>query len=193
LFRLVSRARVAAVVLTRTKKKKETVHNYRLYSWDAKNGNTAGWLCRIETNNSSIEILPEHQLLLDNIGGIEESYRQEYETDKLTDNQNFLFIKSECERMDKDTKEIYIEDCENENLKPLNTDNLLGFAVEANGDTTYYDLQTKRVLLFSHDNDYDYITQVENQPEYTFFTINGVETFVGYVEELAEQWLDETE
>ena len=194
LFQLVSKARVAGVVLTRTSKNKETIYNYRLYSWDIKNGNTAGWLCRIESNSSVIEILPEHQLLVDNIGGIEESYDPEYEceTDKLTDNQNYLFTKSECEPMDKDLKDFYLDTCEEEELKPLNTDNLLTFAVEANGNATYYDLQTKKVLLFASDHDFDYITEVENQPEYTFYTINEVNIFVDYVEKLAKQWLDET-
>jgi hypothetical protein len=182
---------VTEIVLIRTKKKKETIYNYRLYSWNTKDGNTAGWLCRIETNNSTIEILLEHQLLVDNIGGIEESYGSD-ECEKLTDNQNFLFIKSECKTIDKDLKDIYLDICEEENLKPLTTDNFITFAVEANGNTTFYDLREKRVFLFAQDHCFDYVTEVENQPEYTFYTINGVEIFVDYVEKLAKQWLDET-
>jgi len=192
LSQLLSKVRVANVVLTRTKKKTETIHNYRLYSWDTKCGNTAGWLCRIGLNDSTVEILPEHQLLVDNIGGIEESYEeQECETEKLTDNQNYLFIKSECEQMDNDLKDVYLDTCEEEGLKPLNMDNLLAFAVEANGNATYYDLKTKKVLLFATDHCFDYVTEVENQPEYTFYTINEVECFVDYVEKLAKQWLEE--
>jgi hypothetical protein len=189
---LLSKARVADVTLTRTKKKKETTHNYRLYSWNTKSGNTAGWLCRIEPNNSTFEILPEHQLLVDNIGGIEESYEeQECKTEKLTDNQNHLFIKSKCERMDNDLKDFYLDTCKDNNLQPLNTDSLITFAVEANGNATYYDLKTKKVLLFATDHCFDYVTKMENQPEYTFYTINEVKNFVDYVEKLARQWLEE--
>ena len=36
LYQLLSKARVADIVLTRTKKKTETIHNYRLYSWNTK-------------------------------------------------------------------------------------------------------------------------------------------------------------
>jgi hypothetical protein len=192
LFQLLSKARVSDIVLTRTRKEKQTIHNYRLYSWNTKKGKKAGWFCRIEADNSAIEIFPEHQLLVDNIGGIEESYQQSDEIVKLTDNQNFLFIKSECEPIDKDLKDVYLERCEEEELEPLNTDNLLSFAVEANGNTTYYDLKTKKVLLFADDHDFDYVTEVENQPENTFYTINEVDSFVDYVEKLAKQWLDET-
>jgi hypothetical protein len=191
LFQLLSKARVADVVLTRTKNGKETVHNYRLYSWKTKNGNAAGWLCRIENDNSALEILPEYQLLVDNIGGIEESYGQECEIEKLTDNQNFLFIKSECQTIDNDLKKVYLDECAEENLKPLDTDNFISFVFEANGNTTFYDLKTKKVLLFAQDHDFDYVTEVENQPEYTFYTINGINTFVDYVEKLAQQWIDE--
>jgi len=102
---------------------------------------------------------------VDNIGGIEESYEeQECETEKLTDNQNFLFIKSECESgFDKDWKDYYSDICEEDNLKPLNTDNLLSFAVEANGNTTYYDLKTKKVLLFATDHCFDYVEKLAKQ------------------------------
>jgi len=194
LFKLFSKARIVEIILTRTKKKKEVVYNYRLFSWDTKNGNTAGWLCKIESDKSIIEILPEHQLLIDNIGGIQESYEQCSESEKLTDNQNFLFIKSECESEseDKDWEDYYLDICKEENLNPLDTDNFLAFAVEANGNTTYYDLKTKKVFLFAPNHCFDNITEIKNQPEYTFYTINEVSDFVEYVEKLARQWLSET-
>lgn len=190
LFELLIKARTADIVLIRTKKKKETIHNYRLYSWNTKNGHTAGWLCRIEVDRP-VEILSEHQLLIDNIGGIEESYAEAPETEKLTDNQNFLFIKSECEPVDEDWLDYYLDICEEEDLQPLGTENFLAFAVEANGNRTFYDLKTKQVLLFAPDHDFGYVTEAANQPEYTFYTINEVVDFVGYVEKLAKQWLDE--
>jgi len=191
LFGLLLKARTVEIILTRTRKKKETVVNYRLYSWDTKDGNTAGWLCKIESGQSAIPILPEHELLINHIGGIQESYETDSENEKLTDNQNFLFIKSDCELSAKEWNEYYLDSCEEEGLEPLDTDHFLAFALEANGNTTYYDLRTKQVFLFAPDHCFDYVTEVENQPEYTFYRINGVDTFVDYVEKLAKQWLNE--
>jgi hypothetical protein len=193
LHELLSEARVADIVLTKTKKKKETVLNYKLFTWNTKNGASAGWLCKVESeDNRMIDILPEHQLLSDHSCGIQENYETDSDVEKLTDNQNFLFIKSECEfGPDKDWEEYYHELCEEENVQPIDMTNFVCFAIEANGNMTYYDLKTKKVFLFASDHCFDYVTEAEGQSEYTFYTINGADTFVDYVEMLARQWLNE--
>lgn len=191
LYQLLLKARVTQLTLRKIEKKKELVNHYRLYAWDTLDGHRAGWLCKIEANASAIMLLPEHQLLIDNMGGILESYWQEPESDKLTDNQNFLFIKSECELMSKEDRAYYFEICEEEGCQPIDTKSFLAFAVEANGNSTYYDLQTDNVFLFASDHAFDNITSVEGQPEYTFYTIDNVNNFTDYVELLAKQWLAE--
>jgi hypothetical protein len=183
LHKLLSFATVADVTLTR----KQEQTQYRRYSWN----NSTSWLCKIETDKTSVKILPEHQLLLDNMGGIQESNRVDSETEILTDNQNFLFIGSECfAGLDADWDEFYKEACEDEGVKPIDTKNFVCFVTEANGNETYYDLQTKKVYLFATDHCFENVKELNNQPEYTFYTINKVKTFVDYVEVLAKQWLN---
>jgi hypothetical protein len=180
---LMRKARVLDVAL-----RKDT---YKLYSWTAKDGLSCGWLCKIEApETSNIEILPEHQLLLDNIGGIRECFNEP--EDAFTNNQNFLFIKSECKR-GLDWIEYYYESCRQNNLEPIPVDNLVSFVHEANGAETLYHIKTRQIYLFSHDHCFDYVTFVEGQPEYTFHYINGVSNFIDYVETLASQWRDHIE
>ena len=165
--------------------------DYKLYSWTTSDGGSCGWLCKIEPENvSQIEILPEHQLLLDSIGGIKESYNEPY---SFTNNQNFLFTKSKCHRGAEYWTEYYEEMCEEEKVTPMNVENLTSFADEANGGKTLYDLNTKQVYLFSHDHAFDYVTFMPGQPEYTFHYINGVNNFVDYVETLSKQWEEHIE
>jgi len=178
---LINKARVLDV--------KINADSYQLYSWSTKEGKSCGWLCNIEPSNiSDIQILPEHQLLLDNIGGIKESYNQP--EDAFSNNQNFLFIKSECKRGSGYWTEYYYDMCKDENVEPIPVDNLISFVCEANGAQTLYDLQTKQVYLFADDHSFDYVTFVEAQPQYTFHYINGVNHFIDYAEALAQQWIN---
>ena len=187
LHKLLSQATILGVTLTR----ENEVTYYKLFTWTDKHNLKSGWLCKFETNDSEIEILTEHQLLLKNIGGIQESYKQlDTEKELLTDNQNFVFIKSECRKGLGDWTELYEQTCEDEDAKKINTKNLLCFVVEANGNETFYDLNTHQVFLFASDHCFDNVEVLKGQPEYTFYTINGVTTFVDYAETLAQQWLE---
>jgi len=183
LNRLINRARVLDIEINNIA--------YKLYSWTT-GTESCGWLCKIEPASiSNIELLPEHQLLLDNIGGIQESYNQP--EGAFTNNQNFLFIKSECTRGTGYWTEYYHDMCENTDTKPIPVGNLISFVYEANGAQTMYDLKTKQVYLFSHDHSFDYVTFLEGQPEYTFHYINGVNNFIDYTEMLANQWTNHLE
>ena len=180
LARLVKQARVLDVIINDAP--------YRLLSWDGADNKPCGWLCRLEPPDASdLVILPEHQLLLDNIGGIRESYNEP--EDVFTNNQNFLFIKSECEPGLGYSKVYYDDMCLDTGAVQLPDDNLLTFVEEGNGGRTLYDISTKQVYLFSHDHCFDNVTFLEGQPEYTYHLINGITTFRDYVETLAQQWI----
>lgn len=56
-----------------------------------------------------------------------------------------------------------------------------------------YNSETKKVYLFSHDHSFDNVKFLENQPEYTYHTFKGIETFIEYVESLSMEWLKEIE
>ena len=51
-----------------------------------------------------------------------------------------------------------------------------------------YDPFTKKVMIFSHDHRFTDVDFMDNQPKYTFHTIQVVETFIDYVEKVAAQW-----
>ncbi len=163
---------------------------YRLFSWTNKDNNSCGWLNKLESNDSSdIELLGEHKLLLNEIGGIQESYNQPESS--LTNNQNFLFIKSECTNGIGGWDDYYQMMCEEENKSQIDFKDFVCFVQEANGDVTLYDKDSKEVMLFAHDHSFENVEFLENQPEYTFHRINGIKTFVDYVEKLANEWANE--
>ncbi len=165
--------------------------SYRLFSWTNKGNKSFGWLNKIESDKTTdIELIDEHELLLQEIGGIQESYNQPEPS--LTNNQNFLFIKSECSKGIGSWDDYYEMMCEEEDKRQIDYKDFICFVQEANGDVTLYDKNTKEVMLFAHDHSFDNVEFLENQPEYTFHKINGVKTFVNYVESLATEWIDET-
>ena len=161
---------------------------HKLYSWTTTDNSTCGWLCQFEESRNDLPIIEEHNLLLQNIGGIIESYGSNERDISL--NQHFLFTASRCERGLGSTKRFYEELCYNENINPIETDHLIAFAIEAGGNRTFYDPVTKNVLLYATDHSFDYVTRLPGQPDLTFYTINNVKTFTNYVELLARQWLD---
>ncbi len=67
---------------------------------------------------------------------------------------------------------------------------MVTFALEASGNRTLYDIASEMVWLFATDHDFDFVTPVPDQPEFTFYTIHGADTFTEYVELLARQWLE---
>lgn len=169
-----------------------TINNqhYRLFSWTNKENKSIGWLNKIESDNTSeIELLDEHELLLKEIGGIKESYNQP--DPSLTNNQNFLFIRSECTKGIGGWDDYYKTMCEEDSKPQIDYKEFICFVQEANGDVTLYNKNTKEVLLFAHDHCFENVEFLENQPEYTFYKINGVKTFVDYVESLATEWTNE--
>jgi hypothetical protein len=168
-----------------------TINNdhYKLYSWTSKEGKNCGWLCQLEAPNlSDIELLSQHQILLTNMGGVRECYNEP--DGSFTNNQNFLFVKSKCKRGPGYWTEYYHDMCREAGVQPMPVDNLISFVYEANGAQTLYDLKTGQVYLFSNDHNFDYVTFMKGQPQYTFHYFNGVNNFTHYVEMMATQWLN---
>lgn len=165
--------------------------NYILFAWDTNDGQICGWLNQRETEEEyKCELIQEHELLLRNIGGIRESFNQP--DGSLSNNQNFLFIGSECSVGIEGWEDYYSMLCEEEGKLEIDHSNFLAFGCEANGGLTLYNLLTKKILLFSHDHSFEYIESMENQPEYTFHTFNKLALFEDYVEALAREWNQNT-
>jgi hypothetical protein len=162
---------------------------YKFLHWKVSEKGSCAWLCKFEAPDvKDIQLLPEHELLLQNIGGIKEYYMDPEET--LINNQNFLFLKSECETALGYANIYYEQVLKAENMKAMPIDNLVTFVIEANGSPTVYDLNSKQVYFFSHDCGIEYMIPMEGQPNYTFYHIRGVNNFGEYVETLAKQWID---
>ncbi|MCS4301539.1 hypothetical protein [Chryseobacterium sp. BIGb0232] len=163
---------------------------HHLISWTNKNNEIFGWLTKAESDfTSPLPFIEEHKLLLNEIGGIRESFNQP--DPSFSNNQEFMFTGSECSAGINDWNDYYEEQCSDENKPPMDYKNFISFVVEANGATTVYEPQTKEVFLFSHDHAFDNVDFLENQPEYTFHTFHNITSFVDYVEVLAQEWKNE--
>ena len=181
LHALVGTARITDVKINK--------HNYKLLAWTLQDGEPCGWLCLVEDAAvNDLRLLPEHKLLLQHIGGIKESFNQP--DGSFSNNQNFLFVQSLCEKGLGGWEEVYLEECNYVKAEPLPIDELITFVQEANGNITVYHMETKQVYLYAHDHAFDNVTAVPGQPEYTFHYINDVNNFVDYVEALAKQWTE---
>lgn len=162
-----------------------------LFTWEI-GDEISGWMCQFD--KPSIQLIEEHQILIDNIGGIIESFNgpESIELDginynyTLTLNQDFMFVGSM--NTDKlDWEEFYLEWCEKENSQPIDLSNSVFFTKEANGAKYFYDRKTKNVKLFSHDNDFRFVESIPNQPK-MMYIIKGVNKFEEFVELVAKQW-----
>lgn len=85
---------------------------------------------------------------------------------------------------------LYEQTCARYGKKAMATEHLVMFVEEANGARYLYDPESKEVLFYSFDHYFNHITILPDQPEFTFYTLNGIRTFTDYVETLAQQWLD---
>jgi hypothetical protein len=161
-----------------------------LFAWNDIDDEIFGWLNKIEDlENVPNELSKEHKLLLENIGGIQESFNQP--EDSLTNNQNFMFIGTECSFGIGSWNNYYKETCEEENIEPIDHSNLIWFVEEANGNMTFYNPTNSDIILFASDHCFDNITPINGQPEYTFYKYDNIKSFKEYVEKVAEEWIAE--
>lgn len=166
--------------------------SFILFTWEIDN-EISGWMCQFD--QPSIPLIEEHQILVDNIGGIIESFNGPKSMEingvdfnyTLTANQDFMFVGS------MNTDKLYCEDyyldwCVKSNCNPVDLSNAVFFTREGDGAKYFYDRRTKEVKLFSLDNNFRFIEPVPNQPERMMYTIKGLDTFEEFVEMTAKQW-----
>ena len=168
-----------------------------LFTWEI-DTKISGWMCQFD--KPAIDIIEEHKILIDNIGGIIESFNGPQSSSEVNGidynyaldlNQWFMFVGSLCSDITKcDWEEPYKEWCQKTNFDPIDLSNSVFFTRESNGDNFFYDRKTKEVKLFAHDSGYQFIEPVPNQPERSIYTIKGISKFDEFVELLAKQWLN---
>lgn len=163
-----------------------------LFTWEI-GKEISGWMCQFDEPN--IELIEEHQILIENIGGIIHSFNEPESIELnevnynyvLTLSQDFMFVGSLC--VDKlDWADYYYERCEELDTQPINLSNSVFFTLEGNGAKYFYDRNTKLVKLFSHDHAFKFVDFMPNHPEYTMHKIKGVDTFREFVELMSKQW-----
>lgn len=182
LAELVSKARVTKILLDE--------EEYLFFAWTTSEDETFGWLTKKEKEEViTLELLDEHKLLLNTIGGICDVLNDPAES--FSNNQTFLFLGSQCTLGLNYWKDSYLETCNEESKKPIDHSQFVTFVEEASGALTMYNKETKEVVLFSPDNCFENVRVIEGQPEYTFYEFTNATTFIDYVEELANQWLNE--
>lgn len=166
---------------------------FRQYIWTKKDGSTNGWLCNLEhCTPQGRNIIEEHELLSKSVGSIIECWTsdEDAKVETFIDNNNFTFSLVDTTKGIAGWEDNYLELCEEESISPLDINDFVTFALEANGNITFYNYKTKEVFYYAHDGYYAFdISLVDKQPEYSIHTIDGVSTFVDYVEQLAKQWL----
>lgn len=164
---------------------------YRQYIWTDKQGNTSGWLCHMEhCVPRGRNIIQEHAVLSKNVGTIVQYWMGGHRAIDtfLKANEHTFTLKDAVIGMG-GWEENYLAACKSEGIEPLDVNEFVTFALEANGNTTFYNSNTKEVFFFAHDG-YSPIdlSIVKGQPEYTIHKFDLVNTFTDYAEQLAHQW-----
>ncbi len=168
---------------------------FRQYIWTRADGSTAGWVCRVDhCVPQGRNIIDEHQLLANELGGVinwwvDKAY--EVKKDTLIKNNNFTFCLSDSVIGFGGWEEAYKAQCEKEGVEAFDPANFVTFAVDENGNTTFYNKDTKQVYTYLQDGYTPFdSTIVSGQPEYSIHQLDKAKSFVEYAELLANQWLD---
>ncbi|HMM04019.1 MULTISPECIES: hypothetical protein [unclassified Dysgonomonas] len=166
---------------------------FRQYIWTLNGGNTIGWLCKLEhCVPQGRNIIPEHILLSQNMGGIVEYWLEDntMEAESFIDNNQFTFSLVDSTVGIGGWEENYADECKSQGIEPMDTSDFLTFALEANGNTTFYNHKTKEVFVYLHDDYSPFgITPHKGHPLCTIYQYDKAPTFVDFVEILAGQWL----
>ncbi|HYA42247.1 MAG TPA: hypothetical protein VEF34_13145 [Syntrophobacteraceae bacterium] len=154
-----------------------------LFSW--KRGEIhPSWLSPLPIRHEVQTVCREHAVLLQSFGGIIE--RGE-DPDTWLMNHNDVLTIDEASR-DAAFIEHYSWAFEDSGI-PIPLKEYYSIAQEANGNTTLCNRATGRVILFAPDHAFSHIVPVLGCPEYTLYDIKGAETFVTWVNAIADQWL----
>lgn len=159
---------------------------FQLVCWE-NNGLIGGWLCQnCEEFNTDISDL---NFLKKVIGTIIESWGFGDIREDLFCNMNAVLI-DDVQYGIGAWKDYYKESCEFENLLPqIKDDDYVVVAEEANGNLTLCDKYNGKIVLFAPDHCFDYVKVYAGCPEYTFYTVNNVDSLIDYFELVAQQWL----
>lgn len=165
--------------------------NYELYGWTNKSLQSFGWLClgcNKEINIIEKPLHPDHILLLENFGGIIERWN-EPENIWLNNLNNALTYEDAVIGFN-GWEDVFKELCEMDGVEvKINPDDFISFAFEANGNLTMYHKESGKVLMYASDHLFDFVSTLDNYPEYTLYKINNCHTFRDWVETVAIQWL----
>lgn len=167
---------------------------FRQYIWSRNNSKSIGWLCRLEhCVPQGRNIIGEHILFSKNVGGIIKYWIDDkgITSNTFIDNNHFTFSLPDTHSGIGGWEDNYLSDCSDIGVEPLDVKDFVTFALEANGNTTFYHKDTKEVFFFAHDgySPID-ITLLSGQPDYSIHKFDNVTTFVDYAEALASQWLN---
>lgn len=163
-----------------------------LFSWE-KGDEICSWIC--EFNRPKIDLIKEHEILINNMGGIVYTSKGPESIElngidynyTLTMNQDFMYTGSKCTE-NLDWEQYYREKCERCNAAPIDLSNIVIFIREASGSECFYYKHNKEVIMFSHDHSFKFVKLIEGQPDLTMYKILGVKTFQDYVELASLQW-----
>lgn len=166
---------------------------FRQYIWTNGKGGATGWLCKLEhCVPQGRNIIAEHILLSKCVGGIVEYWLDDRteDADSFIDANEFTFSLVDSTVGIGGWEDNYVNECKEQGVEPLDTSEFLTFALEANGNTTFYSHITKEVFVYLHDDYSPFeITPHKGHPLCTIYQYDKAQTFVEYVETLADQWL----
>lgn len=160
---------------------------FRQYVW-TKNGLSYGWLCKLEhCIPVGRNIIDEHVLFSTNVGGI-----INYWTDGNKDEDTFIDANEFTFSLTETFVGGGLDDCfsrSSGNTGDLNVNSCVTFALEQNGNVTFYNYQTKEIFIYLHDDYSPFeVEPYEVAPPIAIYRYKGVVSFVDYVETLADQW-----
>jgi len=162
-------------------------HAFNLIAWNAAGAARMGWLCPASKESPPADIHRDHADLLRCFGGIVERFNEPDETWLL--NQDDVLTRREAAN-DASLINDYLWAFEEEGVElPIQTTDYYVIARECNGNATLCHRKTGRVLLFAPDHCFDHVTRLQECPENTLYTLDGVATLRDWVNQVAEQWL----
>lgn len=166
---------------------------FRQYIWTNAKGGTCGWLCKLEhCVPQGRNIIPEHIMLSKNLGGVIKYWLGDRTEDanSFIDANSFTFSLTDTTVGVGGWEDSYVDECKEQGLEPLDVSEFVTFALESNGNTTFYNYKTKEVFVYLHDDYSPFeITPHKGHPSCTIYQYDRAKSFVGYVEALADQWL----
>lgn len=168
---------------------------FRQYIWTSNDGETCGWLCKLEhCIPQGRGIIPEHILLSQTVGGIIDYWVDDAskEQGSLIDANVFTFSLTDSTKGVGGLTNGSNEECQSVAIDAFDPSLFLTFALEANGNTTFYNCQTKEVFVYLHDDysPFDITPCKDADPSCSaIYRYDKVHTFIDYVETLADQWL----